>query len=134
MSVVFQTNNDIHLARMRDVCNLITSLSYQLRDTENPLPAEVRTSCEATLIRAYNRLDNILDNDKHWAPPSIDLQDCVGVKLDLDNRIQNHTLLALELQRQTVLAQLQPQPPIPDAEVISEQPSTIRRKKKSKNK
>lgn len=69
-----RTNREISSHQIHDLLATITHLQSSLRRTEadnkTDPNGEADTSIEATLIRACNRLDNILDDTERWKLPA----------------------------------------------------------------
>jgi hypothetical protein len=81
-------------------------MGWLRRETDEPIEGHVQTSLEATIIRACNRLDKILDDETRWKLPQHDAHLFAAQNADLNNGIVQAELKKRTEEREAVLAKI----------------------------
>jgi hypothetical protein len=148
--IPLRTNRELTSHQISDLVAIITHLNNQLPhagDTSVPTPhPEANTSMEAALIRACNRLDDILDDSARWKLPDTTNDGHTHMQalarseaqiLELQAELVKLQVFAAQFRQKMVVDDLLASPSVPpaerampDAEVVLEKRPQNKRKKR----
>jgi hypothetical protein len=134
MPLTFRTNKEITACQVADCLAMLSALmGWMDSEKAQPIEGNVQTSMESTAIRVLNRLDKIIDDDRHWALPTTDAH-YYGVRtIELQHEEMDQKLKYQEFLRQKAIVSMMGQGPEEQPIDVQETPAKPSRRKNQKN-